>query len=67
MTPDAMTGRHKLILLAVKEHHTEAAVRALAPYLAEDGAVVEVAIRAVNQDDELSAEGSAIIRLPTRA
>ena len=36
-------------------------------HTAEDGAVVDVAIRAVNQDDELSAEGSAIIRLPTRA
>ncbi len=40
VTPDAMGGRHKLILLAVKAHHTEAATRALAPFLAEDGAVV---------------------------
>lgn len=40
VTPDAMRGRHKLILLAVKAHHTEAATRALAPFLAEDGAVV---------------------------
>lgn len=39
-TPDRVTGRHKLILLAVKAHHTEAATRALAPHLAEDGAVV---------------------------
>ena len=35
-----MQGRHRLILLAVKAHHTEAATRALAPFLAEDGAVV---------------------------
>ncbi|MBI3513838.1 MAG: ketopantoate reductase family protein [Proteobacteria bacterium] len=33
-------GRYKLILLAVKAHHTEAAMRALAPHLADDGAVV---------------------------
>ena len=35
-----MTGRHKLILLAVKAHHTEIATRSLAPFLADDGAVV---------------------------
>ena len=40
VTPERMSGRHKLILLAVKAHHTEAATRALAPFLAEDGAVV---------------------------
>lgn len=40
VTPAEMTGRHKLILLAVKAHHTEDATRALAPFLAEDGAVV---------------------------
>lgn len=39
-TPDRVTGRHRLIILAVKAHHTEAATRALAPHLAEDGAVV---------------------------
>ena len=39
-TPDRVTGKHKLIILAVKAHHTEAATRALAPHLAEDGAVV---------------------------
>lgn len=39
-TPDKVTGRHRLIILAVKAHHTEAATRALAPHLAEDGAVV---------------------------
>jgi 2-dehydropantoate 2-reductase len=40
VTPEAMTGRHKLILLAVKAHHTREATRALAQFLAEDGAVV---------------------------
>ena len=40
VTPDGMTGKHKRILLAVKAHHTEAATRALAPFLAEDGMVV---------------------------
>jgi 2-dehydropantoate 2-reductase len=40
ITPDRMQGRHRLILLAVKAHHTEAATRMLAPFLAEDGAVV---------------------------
>lgn len=40
VTPDAIRGRHKLILLAVKAHHTEGAMQQLAPFLAEDGAVV---------------------------
>ncbi|WP_419898900.1 ketopantoate reductase family protein [Roseomonas sp. USHLN139] len=40
VTPAQLTGRHRLILLAVKAHHTEAATRALLPHLAEDGAVV---------------------------
>lgn len=40
VTPGGLQGRHTLILLAVKAHHTEAAARALAPCLAEDGAVV---------------------------
>lgn len=40
VTPDRMQGKHKRILLAVKAHHTEAATRALAPFLAEDGMVV---------------------------
>ena len=39
-TSDRVTGRHRLIILAVKAHHTEAATRMLAPHLAEDGAVV---------------------------
>ncbi|MBO1073249.1 ketopantoate reductase family protein [Roseomonas marmotae] len=38
--PEQVKGRHKLIILAVKAHHTEAATRALLPHLAEDGAVV---------------------------
>lgn len=40
VTPDAMSGKHRLIILAVKAHHTEAATRSLIPFLAEDGAVV---------------------------
>lgn len=40
VTPEGMTGQHRLIILAVKAHHTEAATRALAPFLAEDGTVV---------------------------
>ena len=40
VTPDQISGRHPLILLAVKAHHTESASRALAPFLAADGAVV---------------------------
>lgn len=40
VVPEAMTGRHKLIILAVKAHHTAPATQALAPFLAEDGAVV---------------------------
>jgi len=38
--PSEITGAYKLILLAVKAHHTEAATRALKPFLADDGAVV---------------------------
>jgi len=40
VTPEGMRGKHACILLAVKAHHTEAATRALAPFLAEDGIVV---------------------------
>jgi 2-dehydropantoate 2-reductase len=40
VTPDEMSGKHRLLLLAVKAHHTESATRALLPFLAEDGAVV---------------------------
>jgi 2-dehydropantoate 2-reductase len=42
MTPDRVRGQYELILLAVKSHHTEQAVRALAPHLAPDGAVVSL-------------------------
>ncbi|MGH7086362.1 MAG: ketopantoate reductase family protein, partial [Acetobacteraceae bacterium] len=38
--PEDVTGAHKLIILAVKAHHTETAIRELAPHLAADGAVV---------------------------
>ncbi|MBY0337075.1 MAG: ketopantoate reductase family protein [Acetobacteraceae bacterium] len=38
--PGEVTGRHRLVLLCVKAHHTEAAMRAILPVLAEDGAVV---------------------------
>lgn len=38
--PSEVICRYKLILLAVKAHHTADATRALAPYLADDGAVV---------------------------
>jgi 2-dehydropantoate 2-reductase len=40
VTPEGLRGRHRLVLLAVKAHHTDQATRALAPFLAEDGAVV---------------------------
>jgi len=39
-TPDTLSGRWRWIILAVKAHHTEGAARALAPFLAPDGAVV---------------------------
>ncbi|HYF07766.1 MAG TPA: 2-dehydropantoate 2-reductase, partial [Acetobacteraceae bacterium] len=39
VTPEALTGRYRTILLAVKSTHTEQATRALLPHLAEDGAV----------------------------
>lgn len=40
VTPMDMTGQHRLVLLAVKAHHTEGAVRMLAPFVAPDGTVV---------------------------
>ncbi len=40
VTPERMTGLHRLILLAVKAHHTAEAARLLQPFLAEDGVVV---------------------------
>lgn len=39
VTPDALTGHFRTILLAVKSYHTAEATRALLPHLAEDGAV----------------------------
>jgi 2-dehydropantoate 2-reductase len=40
VTPDAVRGRYPLIVLAVKAHHTDRALRALAPHLPDEGAVV---------------------------
>jgi 2-dehydropantoate 2-reductase len=39
VTPDQLTGTFDAVLLAVKSQHTEAAVRALHPHLANDGYV----------------------------
>jgi len=39
-TPESLSGRWETIILATKAHHTEAATRALAPHLADDGCVV---------------------------
>ena len=39
-TPDALRGSWETIVLATKAHHTEAAVRALLPHLADEGCVV---------------------------
>lgn len=40
LLPEQVTGQHPLIFLCVKAQHTEAAVTALAPHLAQDGVVV---------------------------
>lgn len=40
VTPDKVSGRYKRIILAVKAHHTRDAVRALKPFLAEDGSIL---------------------------
>ena len=37
MQPAEVTGTYRRIFLAVKAHHTEAAAKALAPFLAADG------------------------------
>lgn len=42
VVPAALGGRFRRILLAVKAHHTAAAARQLAPFLAPDGYVVSV-------------------------
>lgn len=39
-SPEAVEGRFDRVILAVKAHHTEAAVQALAPRVASDGYVV---------------------------
>lgn len=39
-TPEQVTGTYKRIVLAVKAHHTEGAMRQLAPHLAPDGYVL---------------------------
>ena len=39
-TPETLHGRWDTIVLATKAHHTEAAVRALAPHLTDEGFVV---------------------------
>lgn len=41
-TPDGVEGRHGVVLLAVKAHHTMEAARALEAHLADDGVVVSV-------------------------
>ena len=41
-TPDALSGTWDTIMLATKAHHTEAAVRALAPHLTAAGCVISV-------------------------
>ncbi len=42
VTPEALEGRYRTILLAVKAHHTAGAVEILAPHLADEGVVVSV-------------------------
>jgi 2-dehydropantoate 2-reductase len=39
-TPESLSGRWDTVILATKAHHTEAATRALAPHLSDDGCVV---------------------------
>lgn len=42
LLPSEVSGRWRTALLCVKAHHTEAALAALAPHLAEDGFVVSL-------------------------
>lgn len=58
VTPQEVTGTFSRIVLAVKAHHTQAAVEALRPHLAEDGYVLsaqnglnEIAIAKVVGDE----------------
>ncbi|EEB82875.1 ketopantoate reductase family protein [Roseobacter sp. GAI101] len=39
-TPDTLSGKFRRVILAVKAHHTDAALTMLLPHLAEDGYVV---------------------------
>ncbi|MDE0049076.1 MAG: 2-dehydropantoate 2-reductase [Rhodospirillales bacterium] len=41
-TPDTLSGRYDRVLLCIKGQHTEAAVRSLAPFLADEGYAVSV-------------------------
>ena len=47
--PDELEGRAELILLACKSYDTAATVRALEPFLAEDGAIVSLQ-NGINED-----------------
>ena len=40
LTPNAVQGKYRRVILAVKAHHTAGAVRALKPHLADDGSVL---------------------------
>lgn len=40
VTPDKLQGKYRRIVLAVKAHHTEAAVKQLKPHLSDDGYVL---------------------------
>ena len=40
VTPEQMSGSHRVIMLATKSQHTRQAARQLAPFLAPDGFVV---------------------------
>lgn len=58
VAPEALGGRYRRILLAVKAHHTAAAARQLAPFLAPDGYVVSVqnGLNEIELADVLGAE-----------
>lgn len=42
LTPDAVSGTYRTVLLCVKAHHTRAALTQLAPHVASDGYVVSI-------------------------
>lgn len=58
VTPDALRGRYRCILLAVKSQHTADAVRALEPHLAPEGHVVSVQ-NGLNEADIAAVVGGA--------